>query len=379
MDRDNDSFIRKAKAAHASKAKGGIHSLLPISRQMFSHFLESRTSARADIISTGRKEDPGNYRLVSLTSGSGKVMKKILLESISKHMKNKKVIRSSQHGFTKEKSCLTSLTAFYNEVTRLVVKGRVVDVVYLDLSKVMVSHRIFIDKLTGYGLDKWAVKWIKNCLNGQAQRVVVQGPWRPGSILGPGPILVNIFINDLDNAAACTLGKFVDDKKLGGVADEPEGWTERSLIKFNTGKCKVLHPGISEGKPLHQYRLEANWLESNFCKEDLGVLVDSKLSMSQQCTLVAKKANSILGCMRKSIGILPLYLTQVRPHLWWCVQFWAPQCKRDMDLQECVRHRSTKMMKVLEHPSHEEKLRELGLFSLEKRRLEGILLMYINT
>lgn len=101
----------------------------------------------------GRKEDPGNYRFVSLTSVPQKVMKKILLESISKHMKDK-VVTSSQHGFTKGKPSSTSLTAFCNEVTSLVDKRRAVDVVYLDLSKVVVSRNILIDKLTGYGLDK---------------------------------------------------------------------------------------------------------------------------------------------------------------------------------------------------------------------------------
>ncbi|RMC14090.1 hypothetical protein DUI87_09178 [Hirundo rustica rustica] len=124
---------------------------------------------------------------------------------------------------------------------------------------------------------------------------------------------------------------------------------------------------------MDRHRLGIGLLESSCTGKDFGLLVDKKLSMSQQCAHVDEKADGVLGCIRKSIAsrlremILPLYSALVGPHQECCVQLWAPQDKRDMELLEQVQWRAMKMIKGLEDLCYEKRQRELSLFILKRR------------
>ncbi|GAB0178756.1 mitochondrial enolase superfamily member 1 [Grus japonensis] len=193
---------------------------------------------------------------------------------------------------------------------RKVNEGRAVDIVYLDFSKAIDSifHNTLIDKLK-YGLGKWETCWAQSVVIGSTK-----SSWRPvssaalqGWILGL--ILLNVFINDLDDENKCTLSKFADDPKLEGVLirqlamllfrGTSTGWRNGSAgASWSSTKVNA-DAGISEQPTTDTSTgLGADWLESSSADKDLEVHMDNRLTRSQQRVLMIEAANCLLGCIK---------------------------------------------------------------------------------
>ena len=114
---------------------------------------------------------------------------------------------------------------------------------------------------------------------------------------------------------------------------------------------------------MHSYKMGDTWHSNTTRKKDLGIVVDHKLNMSQLCDVAAKKANAILICINRIIAsksrkvLVPLYSALVRPHLEYCVQFWAPHFNKDVDKLE---RRVTRMIGGLETNKQTNKLGPMG-------------------
>ena len=254
-------------------------------------------------------------------------------------------------------------------------------------------------KVRSLGITGNIGRWIENWLNNRRQRVVINGQtseWKPvlsgvpqGSVLGP--LLFIIYINDLDVGLNNYVSKFADDTKIGKSVlteldrlslqqdlDKITKWSEEWDMPFNVNKCQLLHVGTRNNK--FQYSINGQTLENTASVKDLGVTISQNLKFSQQCNEAANKANRMLGFINRNFTfkskdiILPLYTSMVRPHLEYAVQFWDPYLIKDIQKLEKVQKRATKLIPNLRNKPYEERLKELNLFSLSKRRLRGKLI-----
>ena len=358
-----------------------------------------RTANVTPIFKKGTKGDPGNYRPVSLTSVPCRVMESCVRDEIVDHVVRNSLIKDSQHGFMRKKSCTTNLLQFLETLTDENDRGNAMDVVYLDFSKAFdkVPHRRLLEKFKAHSVDGKVLDWIQSWLANRTQRTVLNGEssdWAAvtsgvpqGSVLGP--LAFVIFINDIDAHALLItlLNKFADDTKCGNVIkdqsdvtnlqqclDDLVDWAVKWGMAFNVQKCKVMHLGRSN--PKATYTMNGSILKTTEAEKDIGVKVHCSLRPSLQCKEAAQRGNAVLGQISRSFHyrdrktFVQLYKQYVRPHLEFAVPAWSPWTIADIQTIERVQQRAIRMVSGLQSPTYEGRLKELGLLSLEDRRTQ---------
>ena len=360
----------------------------------------------ADITAVYKKGDRnvcGNYRPISLTSIICKILESIIRDKLVEHMKINKLISNKQFGFLKGRSATLQLLNVIDDWSKILDSGEIIDVIYTDFQKAFdtVPHRRLITKLKSYGIEANLVNWITSFLTNRKQRVKVNGiasSWAnvlsgipQGSVLGP--ILFVIYINDIVDNLTGTAYLFADDMKIYNVIRDEEDcvclqkdidmlleWTDKWLLRFNVSKCKVVRIGKCIGDH-HDYYMPSvsgmHKLELSKSEKDLGIIIDSELSFDGHIHEVIKKANRLIGLIKRNFNHLDvksfvmLYKSLVRSHLEYGQSVWSPYLVKHIDALESVQRRATRILPKLKNLTYAQRLRILQLPTLAYRRLRG--------
>jgi len=360
----------------------------------------------APIFKKGKKNDPGNYRPISLLSTLSKVLERCIYDKIIDHIRPK--LSKLQHGFLKGRSTTGQLLSVISNITQILDRNKATDVIYLDLSKAFdtVPHRALIHKLKLYGIGGRLLDWFANYLNQRYQRVVINGAsssWLPvtsgvpqGSILGP--LLFLLYINDLPDMLSkntlCAI--FADDTKLyreiTNIHDVEElqddltkitNWGDTWGLKFNVAKCKKLKISRQAPRPNidSSYHMHDQIVDTVDSMVDLGVTVASSLHWSEHITTIIKKANSTMWMTIRNMGYnspfkakRTIYMALIRSKVEYNSTIWNPCNKEDLYRLEGVQRRATNFMTKNPrrpspfHISYTERLTLCNLLPLSYRR-----------
>jgi len=353
------------------------------------------------IYKKGEKSDAQNYRPVSLTSVTCKILERLIRKRVMTFLQDNQLLADQQYGFRPHRSTTTQLLQAMDEWTEWLDNGKNFDVMYMDFAKAFdsVPHQRLLVKVKAYGIRGNLLEWIEDFLKGRRQRVIVNSAasaWEgvrsgipQGSVMGP--VLFVLFINDLPDQLESRVLMYADDTKIyAKVNNEAEQnrlqddlanvlrWAEKWQLRFNLEKCKVMHYGRSNQN--YSYNMcEQPLMRMQVTEEekDLGILFTKDLKFSEHTAKAAKKANQMVGMVKRSfkymdkVSFSQIYKALIRSHLETGNRVWCPILKTDADHLEKVQRRATKLVPEIRDLPYGERLKSLNLHSLLYRRRRG--------
>ena len=353
------------------------------------------------IYKKGSQNIAENYRPISLTSVVCKLMEKFMKDAVLNHLIENNLLSRKQFGFISGRSTVTQLLNYFDKCAETISNGGVVDSIYFDFAKAFdtVPYKRLSVKMKAYGIEGDVLVWIEDFLTEREQCVRVNGELslpKPvtsgipqGSVLGP--LLFVLYINDLPDVVQSNILLFADDTKIFQKIDSKEDalllqkdidelqlWSDKWLLRFNIDKCHVLTLGkFSNIQHTHRYLLYEAELEHVFEEKDLGVIVDMEMTFEEHIASKVKKANGIMGLIRRSFSFLDpamfklLYTTFVRPHLEYAQPAWSPHLRKHIKMLESVQIRATKLVDGFKSLDYAERLEKLDIPTLMHRRERG--------
>ena len=304
------------------------------------------------IFKKGDKRKPNNYRPVSLTCIICKIIESIIRDKLMEYMESNNLFSNKQFGFLNGRSTVLQLLTVLDKWTKIIDEGGTIDCVYFDFKKAFdkVPHQRLIHKAEQYGIKGDIINWIKSFLDSRTQQVVINGELSEpknvtsgipqGSVLGP--LLFVIFINDLPDQVKSDMFLFADDTKifrristkqdeviLQEDINEMVKWADQWQLEFHPDKCVKMSINNKELEN-RTYNMDDVILRNVKQEKDIGVIVDDQLKFEDHMYEKIKKANNMMGLIRRSFihldeeMFLKLYKALVRPHLEYANVIWHP-------------------------------------------------------
>jgi hypothetical protein len=355
------------------------------------------------IFKKGNRHDPGNYRPISLTSLSCKILEHIVVSNIMAHLDKHNFLHDNQHGFRKGRSCETQLAFFLHDILKASDSKKKVDAIFLDFKKAFdkVPHKKLIHKLQSCGVNEKTVHWIRDLLSDRKQRVIIDGfssdtiavtsGVPQGSVIGP--LLFIIYINDLNSRVSSKIRLFADDTviyreirddtdsdALSSDLNNVHSWCQEWGLELNLSKCTTVHFSRKTSQQRRVYTIGGVSINSAEKLKYLGVTITSDLSWKTHIQNICGKALKNLGFIRRIVGRSSnekvkerCYFALVRPHLEYAASIWDPEQKDLIKELDKIQRKAARFVKNCygRTESVSKLLEELKWEPLRARRLRA--------